>query len=140
MAAHEDLTPKHHFAGPSDFSFGLVAAAVFCFMGVWPVLRHRPARFWAIAIGAACLCLACVRPGILHPINVTWMKLAMLVNRFVTPIITAILFFGLITPVAFLFRLGRRDVLRMNRDPEASTYWIDRQPPGPAPHSMDRPF
>jgi hypothetical protein len=33
-----------------------------------------------------------------------------------------------------------KDFLRLRPAPEASTYWIHRQPPGPARESMSRQF
>jgi hypothetical protein len=33
-----------------------------------------------------------------------------------------------------------KDPLRLRRDPEAKTYWIDREPPGPAPETMTEQF
>jgi hypothetical protein len=48
------------------------------------------------------------------------------------------LFFGFITPVAQFVR--RKDPLRLKRDPAARSYWIQRDPPGPAPESLKHQF
>jgi len=39
-----------------------------------------------------------------------------------------------------LFRLLKKDPLRLRADPGAPTYWIVRQPPGPPPESMPNQF
>jgi hypothetical protein len=46
-----------------------------------------------------------------------------------------VLYFALLTPVAVVGRLLGRDVLRM-RHRSVDSYWIDRDPPGPAPGSF----
>jgi hypothetical protein len=140
MTAHEDFTPHHRTAGPSDFSFGLTAAAVFTVTGLWPLLRHQPVRLGALVLAGACLCVAYAKPGLLRPANRMWMQLGLAINRLVTPILTGIFFFGVVTPLACVFRLARRDTLRLRPDPEAPTYWIERHPAGPPPQSMEQQF
>ena len=61
-------------------------------------------------------------------------------HRVVTPMAMAVLFFGLVTPIAVLLRIFGRDPLRLKRDPKATTYWIERVPPGPSPESIKRQF
>jgi hypothetical protein len=33
-----------------------------------------------------------------------------------------------------------KDVLHLQRDPGAASYWVPRQPPGPAPDTMRNQF
>jgi hypothetical protein len=33
-----------------------------------------------------------------------------------------------------------KDMLRLKRDPDSASYWIIRQPPGPAPGTMKDQF
>jgi hypothetical protein len=37
-------------------------------------------------------------------------------------------------------RLMGKDPLHRRFDPTATTYWIERQPPGPEPHGMRNQF
>jgi len=39
-----------------------------------------------------------------------------------------------------LLRVLGKDLLRLKRDPKAGSYWIEREPPGPAPGSMSKQF
>jgi hypothetical protein len=39
-----------------------------------------------------------------------------------------------------LMRLFGKDFLRLKRDPQAKSYWIERTPAGPAPDSMKNQF
>ena len=93
-----------------------------------------------LAISAAFLIVTLLRPALLHPMNHAWMKLALLLNRIVTPIITGILFFLVVTPMGVIMRWPGKDPLRMRSDPAAKSYWLPREPPGPAPESMARQF
>jgi len=49
-----------------------------------------------------------------------------------------IVFYGAITPLAVIMRLLGKDILRLNRDARAASYWIPRDPPGPRPETMTR--
>ena len=89
---------------------------------------------------AAIAVMALAAPGVLRPANRAWMKLGQLIGRITNPIITALLFFLVFTPVALVMRLMKKDPLRLGRSPDAASYWIERQPPGPEPGSMTRQF
>jgi hypothetical protein len=54
------------------------------------------------------------------------------------PAAMAVLFVCVFAPLGLLLRLLGRDLLRLKRDPAAATYWIARDPPGPAPGSMSK--
>jgi hypothetical protein len=58
----------------------------------------------------------------------------------VNPVIMAVMFYGAILPMALLLRALGKDLLRLKCDPKADSYWIAREPPGPAPGSMSKQF
>ena len=43
-------------------------------------------------------------------------------------------------PIGLLLRLFGKDPLRLRLDPAAQSYWIEREPPGPAADSMTNQF
>ena len=47
-------------------------------------------------------------------------------GKIVNPIVLGILFFLVITPVALILRLMRKDLLLLSFDRDAETYWIPR--------------
>ena len=140
MQIHEDFRSRHQSTGPSDRGFGLVGAAACGVIGLSPLIRHQPVRLWVLVAGALFLFLALASPTVLHQLNVAWAKLGLLLNHIVTPVIMGVLFFGVVTPVAYFFRLRGRDALRLRPNPSAKTYWLERQPPGPLPQSMANQF
>jgi Saxitoxin biosynthesis operon protein SxtJ len=138
---HEDFSRAPEMKGSSDRAFGLVIAAFFALVAVLPAL-HRPSssvRWWAVALAAVFLALALSRSATLHPLNRVWQKLGLLLSKVVSPILLALLFYLVITPVGLLMRALGKDPLRLRRR-ESSSYWIARQPPGPAPESMRDQF
>ena len=140
MGTHEDLTPKSEIKGASDRSFGLVFTAAFALMGVWPLLHGRPVRSWALGISAGFLAVTLARASLLHPLNRIWTRFGLLLHHIVNPIVTGLVFFLVVSPIAFLFRLRGKDPLRLRKDPDAESYWIHRRPPGPSPDSMINQF
>jgi hypothetical protein len=140
LSTHEDFNRKEELKGPSDRSFGWVFTAFFSLIGAWPVFFGRPPRVWALGIAALILVVTLVRPGLLHPANRAWMKLGLLLGRITNPIVTALLFYLVFTPMGLLMRLLGKDLLRLRSDPNATSYWIERRPPGPKPESMAQQF
>lgn len=140
MGTHEDFTSKVELKGPSDRSFGWVFTAFFLLVGLWPLFRGRPLRGWALALAAVILLVAVLRPSVLHPANRAWMRLGLLMGRIVNPIVTALLFYGVFTPLGLLMRARGKDPLRLRPAPDAVSYWINREPPGPKPETMSRQF
>jgi hypothetical protein len=65
----------------------------------------------------------CWRPRDLRPIFVGWMVLAFPIGWTISTLLLAFMFYAIFTPLALVFRLLRRDLLRLRRDPKAETYW-----------------
>jgi hypothetical protein len=137
---HEDLRRERAIEGSSDRSFGLVFAG-FCTLmagvGAW-----RAGHRWPYWLGAAVFfaVMAFVFPRGLSPLNRVWTKLGLLLFRVVNPVVMFVLYTTTILPMGLLMRLAGRDPLRLRFDAEAPSYWIPREPPGPAPETMKNQF
>ena len=139
---HEDFTRKETVQGSSDRSFGFVMAAFFALVALFPLL-HGPLssiRWWALVVAAAFLALALLWTAPLRPLNRAWLKLGLLLSKIVSPVVMMVLFYATVTPVGVLMRLVGKDPLRLRRNAAAASYWIPREPPGPAPDSMKQQF
>jgi hypothetical protein len=140
-ATHEVIARREEVRGSSDRGFGIVMAVFFAIVSVWPVLFGGAFRLWSLAVAAAFAAAAFVRPAVLAPLNRLWTRFGLLLHRVMNPIIMGLVFYGAVTPTAFVMRgLLRRDLLRLRFDRAAPTYWIDRQPPGPPPETMKNQF
>lgn len=79
-------------------------------------------------------------PGVLRRPLQAWLAFGLLLGRIVSPVVLAIIYYLLIAPVAVIGRWNGRDELRMKRDAHLTSYWIDREAPGPTADSFHRQF
>lgn len=126
--------------GSSNRNFGLVFAGFFLAICLWPLLHGLPARLWAAGVSAAFLLLALAIPAVLSPLNRLWTAFGLLLAKVTQPVFLAILFYGIFTPFGVFLRLIGTKLLPLRWDPSAASYWIPRDPPGPAPESMKNQF
>ncbi len=125
---------------PSDRSFCLTFATVFALIGAW--MLFKSSAFFGVPLGASAFFLvaAFAFPAVLHPLNVAWMRLAVVMNRIVSPVVMGVIYFGLLTPIAMAMRMRGRDALHRRFDAKLGSYWIKRDPPGPAGSSFPQQF
>lgn len=124
----------------SNRTFGFVIAVFFVLIAFGPILRGHPVRWWAAGASALFLIAAIAASRALGPLNRLWTALAILLHKMISPIVLGALFYIGFAPFGWVLRRMGKDFLRLKRDPEASTYWIARQPPGPAPETMTNQF
>ncbi|HYP56883.1 MAG TPA: SxtJ family membrane protein [Beijerinckia sp.] len=141
MASHEPLQAHRKVKLSSDRKFGIVFSIVFAIFGIWPfVFHHQPIRWWLLALAAVFLILAAIAPQSLNILNKAWFKLGQLLNLITGPIIMGLMFFAGVVPVGWILRKQGKDLLGLKHDPEAETYWIKREPPGPASGTLTKQF
>ena len=138
--AHEDYSRREKIRQGSDRGFGLSFAGILTVLGGLLALSHKALVLWPFGIALLFLLLAFIKPVVLAPINRLWFRFGLLLNRIVNPVIMGLIFFFAVTPIGLVMRLSRKDSLRLKRDPEAGSYWIERDPPGPPPDSLKNQF
>jgi hypothetical protein len=140
MSTHEDLSRRDEVTGASDRSFGFVFTAFFALVALLPLLHHRKPRVWALILAGIILLVALARPSLLRIPNRLWTLLGLLLSRIVNPVVMGVLFYGVVTPMALIRRLSGNNSMRLGFDPQAPSYWQQREPPGPAPETMAKQF
>jgi hypothetical protein len=140
MQTHETVSSFRKVEIGSNRKFGLAFGVLFCLVALWPLVHHSAPRWWALPLSGAFLALALFAPHWLTPLNRAWFKLGLALNMIVSPILMGVLFFGAVLPIGWLLRKKGEDLLGLALKPEAETYWIERDPPGPAPGSMAKQF
>lgn len=137
---HEDFKREGAVKAGSERAFGVVFAVVFTIVGLWPLIDGGAVRIWALVVGALVVSAAVVAPVVLKPLNRLWFLLGMALHKVVNPLVIGFLFYLTVTPMALFMRLAGKDPLRLKFDRQAKSYWIERQPAGPAPESMRHQF
>jgi hypothetical protein len=137
---HEDLSRDEDVIGASNRAFGLTIAGVCGLVGaVRLALGHHLALWWLGAAGIA-LIIALLWPAALAPLNRVWLRLGLVLYKVVNPVAMGLVFFTTVVPTGLIMRALGKDPLRLKRDPDAASYWIARDPPGPAPDTMKNQF
>ena len=140
FGSHEIQAREETVKSSSDRSFGYVFA-VFCAL-VAAISWYYDGTHWHWWLGAAGLfaLVAVARPALLAPLNRLWSKFGLLLAAVISPVVLGLVFYLCITPIGFLMRLCGKDPMRLRREPEADSYWIRREPPGPTPKSLKNQF
>ena len=113
--------------------FGLLVGAVFSVIGLWPlVFRGEPLRLWALGIGGLLIVCGGILPQLLAPIHKGWMWVGHIMGWVNTRILLGIVFYALVTPIGFVFRLMGKDTMRQAFAESSATYRVVRSP---RPHS-----
>jgi hypothetical protein len=123
----------------SDRSFGLVFAVFFAAVATYRAVMG-PQRWWPyVALAVIFAAAALLVPRLLRPLNLLWFRFGLLLNRIVSPAVLAVVFFGVIVPMAWIARLRGKDSLQLRRG-SVTSYWHHRNPPGPTGESMKNQY
>ena len=125
---------------PSNRSFGWTFTGVFVIAGVYGLWKGGAALPWLLPLAALTALVTLTRDTWLTPLNRAWMALGLLLGRVVSPIVLGVIFYGVFTPVGWVMRLAGRDAMCRRLDPAAASYWVKRDPPGPADDSYRNMF
>ena len=120
--------------------FGYVMSAAAGLVALWAWRHGAHWLWWPVGVAIAFALITATVPAALAPLNRGWMALGHLIGRIVSPIVMGVIFFGVVTPIAVIARWRGVDPMRRRFDPAAKSYWIERQPPGPDPATMERQY
>jgi predicted membrane metal-binding protein len=136
----EEHIQHSEVTGSTDRSFGVVFTLVFALIAVWPLFFSGEIRIWAAITSLVILAISILKPAILSPFNKIWFRFGLLLHKIINPIIMAVMFFGIFTPTALLLKIAGKDLLRLKINKKSKSYWVERNPPGPASDSMRNQF
>jgi hypothetical protein len=97
-------------------------------------------RQWSLIAAGVFAGLALLIPAVLAPANRVWMKFGELLHHIVSPVALGVVFYVAVLPTGLILRLLGKDPLRLRFDPSATSYWIKRDPSGPAAESLNNQF
>ena len=120
----------------SNKSFGIVFFIVFLLLALWPLTKGGSINYWLLFFSTIFLILGIKNSKLLTPLNKAWIKFGEILGKIVSPIILAVVFFGIVTPIGLLLRLFKKDVLNLKLN-NKSSYWLKRDKDM---NQMDRQF
>jgi len=113
--------PRTRLRGALQGAVALAVGATLFALG-WPT-----AGAVALALGGTVALSALLSPGFLYAgLERLFAASGRAVARALSALLLPLLFFGIFTPFAILFRRGRRDAMTRYHEPEAASYWSQR--------------
>ena len=113
----------------SNFNFGIVFSIFFFILSIY--FYYAQKLSFSLMFGLLFfifLILSLLVPRSLYYFNLGWYKLSKLLSIIISPIILGIIFFIIITPLSFFFKIIGRDELHL-KNKKISSYWIKRGNP-----------
>ena len=112
----------------SNRSFGLLFFVVFLVIALWPLTKKSEINLYLISIALIFFILGILNSKILSPLNKAWIKLGEILGRIVAPVVMAIVYFIILTPISLLVRLFGKDLIGMKFSNDIKkSYWIKRK-------------
>ena len=110
----------------SNRSFGLLFFIVFIAVGLWPIIKGEEANIYLILISLFFLIFGLINSKILSPFNKAWIKFGEILGLIIAPIIMALVYFIILTPISLIVRMLGKDLLGLKFLKKQDTYWIKR--------------
>ena len=110
----------------SNRSFGIIFFIVFLLISFWPIMDGQALRVWSLVVSLIFLILGILNSKILTPINLAWIKLGEILGRFIAPVVMAVIYFLIVTPIGLFMRIIGKDLLNIKFS-QNSSYWIKRE-------------
>ena len=111
----------------SNRSFGLLFFLVFLILGLWPLKNSLDPNLYLISISAVFLILGLTNSKILSPLNKLWIKFGEILGMIIAPLVMALVYFIVLTPVSLIVRIFGKDLLGLKFLKEKDSYWINRK-------------
>lgn len=108
--------------------FGILCLIVFGGWAAWRFANDQRGLVTTLLAGAGVLLgvVGLLKPAALHPIFTAWMTLAFPLGWLISRVLLGTLYYALFTPIAAVFRLSKRDVLRIRHRSAEGSYWVSK--------------
>jgi len=143
VSHHEAGSTAEAVAMPANRSFGLVVGGILAGIGALRIFLGGHDGFFsvaALALGALLVILGLLMPRLLTRPNRWWMGLGALLGAIMTPLVMGLVYITTFVPIGLAMRLAGQDPLGRSRRPDGGSYWIHREPDGPARETMKNQF
>ena len=125
---------------PSNKDFGIFFSLIFFIISIYVFTINKIILFYIfLSLFSLTLIFTIFKPSLLKPFNKLWMLLGYLMGRIMNPIVMGIIFFLMITPIAVISRIFKRDELLIKNKYRRSM-WKQRSEKHITPESFDNQF
>ena len=111
----------------SNKSFGLLFFVVFLIIGLWPLKNGDSINIYFVIFSAFFLILGLINSKLLSPLNKSWIKLGEILGIIIAPVVMALVYFVILTPVSLIVRIFGKDLLGLRFLKDKDTNWIKRK-------------
>ncbi len=121
--------------------FGIALAGILTVFGTIHHMRHHllPAQ-WFAGVGIAVLCVALLAPRLLKPVYTIFLKVAHAIGWFNTRVILILIYYAILTPIAFIVKMCGKDFLNEKIEKNISSYWSTRQSTKSTKEQLEKQF
>ena len=111
----------------SNRSFGILFFIVILAFGLWPITKNNDPNLFLIIISIIFLVLGILNSKILTPFNNLWIKFGEVLGKVIAPVVMALVYFTILTPISLLLKIFGKDLLGLRLSKKINTYWIKRK-------------
>ena len=111
----------------NNLSFGILFFIVFLILGFYPMYKGDNPNIYFLVLSLPFIILGLLNSKILTPFNMAWIKLGEILGLIIAPIVMAIVYFIVLTPISLIVRVFGKDILDMKFDKKLESYWINRK-------------
>lgn len=111
----------------SEKSFGILFGVILLSIFLWYLLLQNNLKIWFLILSILFFAISFFKPILFKPLNNIWIKFGELLGMIIAPIVMAIVYFFILTPISFIVRLFGKDLIGLNFIGSKDSYWIKRK-------------
>jgi len=110
----------------SNRSFGVTFSIFFLLLSLYFFFKNEKIYYSLIIISLIFLTLGILKSKILTNPNKIWVMFGEKLGFIIAPIIMALVYFTVVTPIALILKICGKDVLNI-KNKKAQTYWVNKK-------------
>ena len=111
----------------SNRNFGLIFSVIFALISAYFIFFRDSLPITLISISTLLLIIAIFFPKILSPLNKFWFIFGHKIGSVISKIIMSIIYITTVVPIGLLFKVFRKDLLKLKKNKDIKTYWIKKE-------------
>tara|TARA_B100001093_G_scaffold482094_1_gene513408 strand:+ start:282 stop:683 length:402 start_codon:yes stop_codon:yes gene_type:complete len=111
----------------SNRSFGLIFFVIFSLITTYFVVFHEKVSYPLVLISLFFLILSLLAPKVLGPLNRFWFFFGTRLGSIISKIIMFLIYFMTIVPTGLIFKILKKDLLKVNYEKNLESYWIKKE-------------